>query len=171
MASRKRYDYVRPVGSPRDLKYNSFYFFTYYAECIETGKCHVYDMYPFVIFLHFDRTTALGVNLHWIPKNKREKFVELIFEWGKIYYGEKRVARKLRLFYAAIKYDMQLRQYAYTAIRRYFYHRMRYIYEIPSIEWFVKRKLKTKKWGTPKFVFAPRVAGGKPVGVVVKRGD
>ena len=170
MTKWEKYYKVRPVGSPKNLKYNAFYFFTYNAKCAEELTCSVYDMYPFVIFLHFDRDSALGVNLHWIPRNKREKFVKTVFEWAKAYWGEKRIARKLRLFYAAIKYDMQLRKLAIFAIRRYLYNRMRNVYEIPPYDWLVIRKLQTKKWGLPKLVYIEK-KNKKPGGIVVTRSE
>lgn len=94
------------------FEYSKIYYFRYTP--IDLTKIHIYDQYPQVIFMDIRGSSALGINLHWIPGALRPKFVEVINEMKKRSINE----NLFRLWYRSVKYNPAL-NFSLDAIRRY----------------------------------------------------
>lgn len=77
-------EYMRNIMKPKGFKRNDFLsgsilHFQYDAK----DKTQTYDKTPLVLVLGTNRGYLLGLNLHWLPFNKREWLVDKILEHSK----------------------------------------------------------------------------------------
>ena len=96
------------------LQYKNIYFFRYKAK--GEGKLHVYDQAPLVIFLDIRRNDALGINIHWIPRNKRQQFIDLVLELSEKVIQKKIVRYLPRLYYLQVKNNPILSENKFSRI-------------------------------------------------------
>lgn len=123
------------------------YYMRYTAQHKNT---HVWDANPLVIFLHVDKKSALGINLHWIPDKYKFTVYSYILQLSKVKINKNIIKYKFKLFYELVKNDKLLRNYAILGIRRYLYSGIKLIQTIPDSQ--IKNVLKIKKYNTLKMV-------------------
>jgi len=117
-----------PVYTNKFVK-NAIYFFRYKSELAKEDKISVYDQAPIVIFLYFGANLALGVNIHWIPRQFRDTFLDIVLQQSEI-PTKRGFKYKIDLSYPGLKGSL-LGGYAYSAIRRYFYKNISNLQVIP----------------------------------------
>jgi hypothetical protein len=142
-----------------EFKYNEIYFFHYMSELAKQKKIHVFDRAPLVIFLDLERKDGkvLGINLHWIPRQFRRTFVQLVndfFTEEMIQSGKKRPSPYFpRLFYQTIKSKTLFKRMSYMAIRLYFLSNIKDVVPIPREWWDTLFTSKMPKRFRSRFVY------------------
>lgn len=117
------------------LNYKDIYYFRYKAKGAETKSLHVYDRNPLVIFLEVRSKVALGVNIHWIPRNFRRAFLQTVLATADKIGNGPRKKIILRLLYASIKSNPKLSKMALGAIRIYIIQRISGMKMVPPEKW------------------------------------
>ena len=106
------------------FKRDKIYYFKYNPKLAEVLP--FWDKRPFMFPLHITSTHTLGINLHWIPKRFKKKFIELLLQMSQRIPNQQRFSR---LTYNMLKADISLRP-ALRGIRLYSNKRARNIQDI-----------------------------------------
>lgn len=117
------------------LNKENLYYFRYKAKGAQMKTLHAYDRAPLVIFLHITSKYALGVNIHWIPRNYRRPFLELIESISRK-VGKGKFQRFIpKLYYKMFKTNTLLGKYGLHGLRMYIPARMSSVKVIPPELW------------------------------------
>lgn len=127
------------------------YVFRYKSELAKKGKIHVYDQAPMCLVLSENvilkngkkrKDLFLGINLHWIPPRKRQKFLNILQQYYKAIKPNMKTRLKIKLYRNLIKVDPMLRQFGLQAVRMYYYKNITRFMPIPREMWNVVLKIK-----------------------------
>lgn len=104
------------------------------------GILKVYDRRPLIFILAKVGGIILGLNLHWIARNERTRFVDSVIEiMNQTEKGKGGKSKRLRLVYSMLK-QPKFRS-GLNAIRKYYVSRCSSITEIPKKKWTLILKL------------------------------
>lgn len=121
-----------------NLDYEKMYSFRYKAK--GEGYLDRYDKSPLIFILDIQGDIILGINIHWIPKNQRQDFInraeEIIGKTQKI--GKK--YQRMRLMYQMLK-EPKFRN-GLQAVRKYITSNMTLIKPIPRAKWEIVLDIK-----------------------------
>lgn len=108
----------------RPFKRDKIYYFKYNPKFKEVLP--FWDKRPFAFPLMLSNTHSLMINIHWVPKRYKKRFIEFLLEMSQRIPNEQRFAR---LTYNMIKSDIRLRP-ALKGIRLYINKRASGVKEI-----------------------------------------
>jgi len=124
-----------------NLDYEKMYSFRYKAK--GEGTLDKYDKAPLVFILDIQGPYLLAVNIHWIPKQHRQEFINKAEEIiGKTKTVGKKTVR-MRLMYQMLKEPKY--RVGLEAIRKYLTSNMSAIKSIPKVKWEIVLSIKTYK--------------------------
>lgn len=129
---------------------DKLYFFRY-KDPATKKSLKVWDTAPLIIPLDFTSKSLLAINLHWIPSEYRQKFVEFLME----YFKKRKIAGKrfqrTRLFYEFVKSGKVT--WALVAVRRYHISRITNMTAIEQKDWPKVLKMRDYR---PKFDYTDK---------------
>lgn len=117
--------------SKMSLKFTSIYAFRYNNP--STKNLPVWDRAPLVIFFGITKTSAIGINIHWIPAPFRKQFIGMLLEAAERITKGKKTKIIPRFYYDMLKNSKFA--FARKAVRRYHVSRITSIQELPPELW------------------------------------
>jgi len=108
------------------------YSFSY--KPIGLGKLSVYDRKPLIFILDISGGILLGLNIHWIPRNQRQAFIDNVEEiMGKTVIKANGKRERIKLIYTLLK-ERRFKN-GMQAVRKYYLNHCSAIQEVAKTKW------------------------------------